>query len=148
MLEHLARSLNAVVLERKFIQNEIARDAEGKPIKVENEKGNGSSLLVALEPSLLGDGKEHFQDSDYHTRENHKDEEKDLKEFFEKQPKADKNKGVFTRCELTIQRVETHLLDPSPISTSSKQKESGKTAGKSKQANGGGNGESHRRCRK
>ena len=27
--------------------------------------------------------------------------------------------GVYTRCELTIQRVETHLLDPSPLSLSS-----------------------------
>jgi len=24
--------------------------------------------------------------------------------------------GSYTRCELTIQRVETHLLDPSPLS--------------------------------
>jgi GTPase len=134
VLEYLARSLNSVVLERKMIQNELVRDDEGKPVKVESANGNGSSALAVLEPSLLGDGKEHFQDDHYHTRENHKDEEKTKKEFFENQPKLDKKKGVITRCELTIQRVETHLLDPSPISASSKQMDSGKATGNSKQS--------------
>ena len=33
VLECLARSLNAVVLERKMIQNEVVRTSDGVPIK-------------------------------------------------------------------------------------------------------------------
>lgn len=43
-----------------------------------------------------------------------------------KKPKAKlcTEEGSYTRCELTIQRVETHLLDPSPLSLSSLSRES------------------------
>lgn len=120
VLEYLARSLNAVVLERKMIQNEVVRNANGVPLKVISENGNGDAALEVLEPSLLGDGKEQFNDDNpynTHHQHHHEDDEDDLtNDGDEAQPELDKTPGMITRCELTIQRVETHLLDPSPIS--------------------------------
>jgi hypothetical protein len=119
VLEYLARSLNAVVLERKMIQNEVVRDSDGVPIKVECDKTNGSAMVEVLEPSLLGDGNEQFmEDNPYNNHHYHqvRDVEKIGHNSHDSQPDLDKNPGVITRCELSIQRVETHLLDPSPIS--------------------------------
>lgn len=119
VLEFLARSLNAVVLERKMIQNEVVRSSDdGAPVKAPE-----GQAIEALEPSLLGDGREihtaySHHDEDGQRLENEK-RENELAELFTNQPTLDKNPGTFTRCELTIQRVETHLLDPTPLSVAS-----------------------------
>lgn len=101
VLECIARSLNAVVIERKMIQNEVILDNADNPIV------SGEDSIWAIEPCLLGDGKDHFDgDYEYHGEE----------KANEKTAPLNKQKGIFTRAELTIQRVETHLLDPSPVS--------------------------------
>jgi GTPase len=105
VLELLARSLNAVVLERKMIQNEITKDEAGTAIKGDEE------AITVTEPSLLGDGKEQFNE-DYEPHH----EEKSIDDVrLHEQLNKD---GAYTRGEIMIQRVETHLLDPSPISLS------------------------------
>jgi hypothetical protein len=132
VLECLARSLNAVVLERKMIQKEVVRTSDGAPIKNNGSEGkqqqeNGNhidGIITVLEPSLLGDGREHYNVDHHHFDRkdvnNHHDFEeeksKQQEESPEEEQQLDKSPGVPTRCELTIQRVETHLLDPSPIS--------------------------------
>lgn len=94
ILECLARSLNAVVLERKIIQNEVVVDEEtGDPVK-SNEKP-----VVAYEEPILGDAN---------------GKKKPIQNEGDVQLLR-KDGGVYTRAELKIQRVETHLLDPSPI---------------------------------
>lgn len=100
IVECIARSLNAFVSERRIIQNEVTLDEEGNPVKF----GSQSAPVIGFEPSILGDAH-------------------GLKELVELDGKFDnmhivKNNvaGVYTRAELTIQRVETHLLDPSPLS--------------------------------
>jgi GTPase len=115
VLELLARSLNAVVLERKMIQNEITKDEAGTAIK-----GDEEAIIVA-EPSLLGDGKEHFN-ADY---EPHHEEKSTDEVRLQEQLNKD---GAYTRGEIMIQRVETHLLDPSPISLSEVAGEEGNQA--------------------
>jgi Elongation factor Tu GTP binding domain len=117
VLEYLARSLNAVVLERKMIQNEVVRNADGVPMKVVSENGNGDAVLEVLEPSLLGDGQEQYmEDNPYNNHTHQEVVTADFNNGHEPQPELNKEPGVITRCELSIQRVETHLLDPSPIS--------------------------------
>ena len=106
VLECIARSLNAVVIERKIIQKEICANSEGKAIKTADIEP-----VSFIETSLLGDGSEYFTDDFGHHRE-----EKLNDEPVCKGEQANKESGVYTRAELTIQRVETHLLDPSPLS--------------------------------
>lgn len=114
LLEHLARSLNAVVLERKMIQNEVSPSADGISVKRMNE----TDAVEVLEDSLLGDGTDQFFDD----RQFKEHKEDDSQEHKDKQPSLSKARGVFTRCELTIHRVETHLLDPSPVSNDQDRK--------------------------
>lgn len=105
ILECIARSLNAAVVERKMIQREIVLDGNGDPVKSTGEP------FSVIEPSLLGDGKEHFVDDFEHHREEKSTDERTVNEVH-----LNKEKGTFTRAELTIQRIETHLLDPSLVS--------------------------------
>lgn len=95
MIECIARSLNAVVLERKMIQGEVVTDIEGSHVKTHCQP------VIVEEPPTLGDSL-------------------GLKSEFAQEKKDDsrlrKEEGVFTRAEITLQRIETHLLDPSPIS--------------------------------
>jgi len=115
VLELLARSLNAVVLERKMIQNEILEDEAGTAVKGDEE------AITVTEPSLLGDGKEQFdEDFEPHHEEKSTDE-------VRSQEQLNKD-GAYTRGEISIQRVETHLLDPSPISLSEVAGEEGNQA--------------------
>jgi GTPase len=98
ILECIARTLNAVVLERKMIQNEVVIDVE------ENRVLSHEEPIVVIEPSLLGDSMG-VTISDVARLENEADDAIRLR------------KGeAFTRAELRIQRIETHLLDPSPRS--------------------------------
>jgi GTPase len=92
IIEYLARSLNAVVVERKMIQNEILFDASlGEPVRSNVEP------IYAEEPSLLGDAMGIVQ------------------ETKEDGQMLNKEDGIYTRGEIIIQRIETHLLDPSPV---------------------------------
>jgi len=111
-LEYLARSLNSIIVERKMIQNEVIDTVDGAVVK----KGNGDREdVVVIEDSLLGNGRDQLY-SDYHNQEGSRsnkengDDDNDLNDTC-----LNKTRGVYTRCELTIHRVETHLLDPSPI---------------------------------
>lgn len=109
VLECIARSLNAVVVERIMIQNEVEQPkgdddstmivkAQGNPIKVEEPPALGD---------ILGNGRNHNK-KNIHNNENKEDDTVRLR----------KEPDCFTRAEITIQRIETHLLDPSPISLS------------------------------
>jgi len=116
-LEAIARSLNSVVLERRMIQNEIVMGEDGE-LKLVGDK---AAIVVVDEPPVLGqDGNAIFADG----TEDEKEEKSSACEdsLDEKKPGANTKlstaEGVYTRCELTIQRVETHLLDPSPLSLS------------------------------
>jgi GTPase len=118
VLEVLARSLNAVVLERKMIQNEVLMCSEdGIPVK-QQDRGEGDPVVVVMEPSLLGDGRDQFYEDHHHDHEPMGEEK--ITNISDPvtmgQSELNKTNGTYTRCELTIQRVETHLLDPSPIS--------------------------------
>mmetsp|Transcript_12301 Transcript_12301/g.18864 ORF Transcript_12301/g.18864 Transcript_12301/m.18864 type:complete len:709 (-) Transcript_12301:1353-3479(-) len=113
VLESIARSLNAVVLERKMIQNEVELGDDGKLKLVENV----NDVLVVEEPPVLGSGTNGFNCEDEKEEKScGDDEEASKKKPLRKLSAADE---AYTRCELTIQRVETHLLDPSPLSLSS-----------------------------
>jgi len=92
LIEGIGRSLNAVVLERKIIQNEVVNDDKGNPIK-----SNEDPLVIYEDSTLGGAFGEHKQATP---------EQKDDIHLLRKE------EGVYTRAELTIQRVETHLLDP------------------------------------
>ena len=120
-LEYLARSLNAVVVERKMIQNEVVTDENEKPVKC-----SGQEAVIVQEAPLLHNGKEHFVVKDDNTVEKE-----------EKNPDDVRLRGsnVYTRCELTIQRVETHLLDPSPMSVAALAKAEDSEAKKSSPSN-------------
>ena len=124
VLELLARSLNAVVLERKMIQNEVMKNKSGEHVKSDEEP------LYVLEPSLLGDGRDELNDN----QEQYRREEKSTEDALRGSNQLNKE-GAFTRAELTIQRIETHLLDPSPVSLAElagEQDLDSKNGGKSK----------------
>jgi elongation factor 1-alpha len=109
VLECIARSLNAVVLSRKMIQGEITMNDDGNAVRAAAED---NTVSIIDEPPLLGDGRDHLMYSDNcNTEQQHHDEDEEKTEI-----RVFAKPGVFTRCEIMIQRVETHLLDPSPIS--------------------------------
>jgi GTPase len=98
ILECIARTLNAVVLERKMIQNEVVIDVEEQRVL------SGEEPIVVIEPSILGDSMG-LTISEIARLENEADDAIRLRKG-----------SAFTRAELRIQRIETHLLDPSPRS--------------------------------
>ena len=120
VLEHLARTLNAVVVERMMIQNEI-HIVDDVPQKMND--ANEAAVIRVEEPSLLGDGRDELHrdhhgvavvdDANLHNEEKSTEAADDERIIKNQQQLVD---GAYTRCELTIQRVETHLLDPSPAS--------------------------------
>jgi len=118
-VEYIARSLNAVVLERRMIQGEVYRNEEGVAVLFVDK----SNVVSIEEPSLFGDGREKHFDFDYRNNNNsvvndkdddHPEEKKSTSPVDEE--KIRKGNQIFTRGKLTIQRIETHLLDPSPFS--------------------------------
>ncbi|KAL7550018.1 hypothetical protein ACHAWF_013268 [Thalassiosira exigua] len=135
ILEGIARSLNAVVLGRRMIQGEVAEDEDGRVRLADREEEDGNAVVVVDEPPVLGkavvntsfDGEdEKFGDEGEGVEASeHKDDgggdDDDDSVAREKGggAKLCTEEGSYTRCELTIQRVETHLLDPSPLSLSS-----------------------------
>ena len=126
VLEYLARSLNAVVVERKMIQNEIMYSTiDGDAVRTRGDDNETTDVVVVKEDSLLGDGKDQlYDDHHHHNHESHyemkndDDDEEESTDLNENKSTLDKTQGVYTRCELTVHRVETHLLDPSPIQNS------------------------------
>lgn len=110
VLESIARSLNAVVLERKMIQNEIIMGEDGN-LKLVDDISN---VIIVEEPPVLGKGSDGFNGEDEKEEKSCIDDEE-----VSKKKTLSAADGVYTRCELTIQRIETHLLDPSPLSLSS-----------------------------
>jgi GTPase len=83
-----------------MIQGEVVISKDGEPQAANKEPE------IIYETPLLGN----FPCVDENGDE--ANEEKNPDDFRLAKP------GVFTRCELTIHRVETHLLDPSPLSLS------------------------------
>jgi len=130
ILESIARSLNSVVLERKMIQNEIVvagQDKDHKDVlRVTEDRGE---VIVVEEPPVLGyhsQGRTSGYAGEGRTADEDAKEEKLGSEHGDGDETEKKSKtkfcteeGSYTRCELLIQRVETHLLDPSPLSLSS-----------------------------
>lgn len=119
ILECIARSLNAVVTERKMIQNEIVDDEDGNPITVDGQKP-----VITIEPSSWGDAAAtaaaRHQPPLTIVEKEEKDGEIESKSDAALQQnrlrKGGCTSGAYTRAEIFIHRVETHLLDPSPIS--------------------------------
>ena len=118
VLESIARSLNSVVIERKMIQNEIVMGEDGEARLVEDL----GKVLVVEEPPVLGVRNVDFgHDTSNEDEKEEKTSSGDDGNAIEGKKSSGKlstAEGAFTRCELTIQRVETHLLDPSPLSLS------------------------------
>lgn len=158
ILESIARSLNAVVLERRMIQNEImerTEEKDGEHVDVLTLTENRDEVIVVEEPPVLDnnvrvgyDRVEKMDDEDEEKKlgseaGDDEDGEKKLgseagndespveEPVEEKKPemKLCTEEGSYTRCELTIQRVETHLLDPSPLSLSSLSRSSSRGEG-------------------
>ena len=107
-IQSIARSLNAVVIGRKMIQNEV-HEGEGRLRLADNPP------LVIDEPSVLGVGGANLDGAT--VNEDSKEEKtediinnSDIGVKKGKAPKLCTEEGSFTRCELTIQRIETHLL--------------------------------------
>lgn len=133
ILESIARSLNSIVLERQMIQGEIVEGDENNgdvngdahdnaenllSLKLSDDRSN---VIVVDEPSVFGRGTSSCL-ADYdrpNMNEDEKEEAYSISNDKGKKIKLCTEEGSYTRCELTIQRVETHLLDPSPLSLSS-----------------------------
>mmetsp|Transcript_2142 Transcript_2142/g.2953 ORF Transcript_2142/g.2953 Transcript_2142/m.2953 type:complete len:645 (-) Transcript_2142:97-2031(-) len=116
VLEFIARSLNAVVVERKIIQNEIKKDDKGDHVLIHDQKP-----IVVFEPSFFHDATQHLQQQQQQQHQDQDQHQKESKEADDIRLSTQNittttQHGIFTRCELSIRRVETHLLDPSPLS--------------------------------
>eukprot|EP00568_Trieres_chinensis_P002659 CAMPEP_0183304390 /NCGR_PEP_ID=MMETSP0160_2-20130417/9489_1 /TAXON_ID=2839 ORGANISM="Odontella Sinensis, Strain Grunow 1884" /NCGR_SAMPLE_ID=MMETSP0160_2 /ASSEMBLY_ACC=CAM_ASM_000250 /LENGTH=737 /DNA_ID=CAMNT_0025467431 /DNA_START=67 /DNA_END=2280 /DNA_ORIENTATION=- len=117
LVECIARSLNAVVLERLMIQREVKIGKDGKAKLCPDRK----AILVASEPPVLGAKGGRTTVVELDEGEDGEDcKEEKMSEDTASRPKKDRSLDTtdmaLTRCELTIQRVETHLIDASPLS--------------------------------
>eukprot|EP00547_Thalassionema_nitzschioides_P001143 CAMPEP_0194211860 /NCGR_PEP_ID=MMETSP0156-20130528/11274_1 /TAXON_ID=33649 /ORGANISM="Thalassionema nitzschioides, Strain L26-B" /LENGTH=672 /DNA_ID=CAMNT_0038939543 /DNA_START=20 /DNA_END=2038 /DNA_ORIENTATION=+ len=110
VLEAIARSLNAIVVERMMIQGEVTQGEDGNPILIPNAKPAHIHEPPFFSNNEKQYGKERLKD-------NETEEKKEPDEF-----RIKATPGMFTRCKLTIQKVETHLLDSSPFSLSDMSK--------------------------
>jgi len=112
VLECIARSLNAVVVKRNMMQKEVTLGEDGE---LKDMSGDESSLVNWSEPSVFG---HHYASCNTYGNDQSNDDDKE-----EKSDSVDGDTAVrirkdskdFTRCELVLQRVETHLLDPTPV---------------------------------
>ena len=107
ILECIARSLNSVVMERVMIQNEVVDDVDGNPVPVTNSKP-----IIVQEPPTWSVSGSPGQVQDH---ENPNVNEKQTLQLLRKGQELN-GQGVYTRAQIVIHRIETHLLDPSPIS--------------------------------
>lgn len=142
ILECIARSLNAVVVEKLMIQGEVVEVNEGDKDSKENGSGIRSvirstreeDLVVVREPSIFF-GTNPFEIISSHTIDEDSKEEKSGDGGNDEQSvpvrgnrplvKDGNGRYRFTRCELMIQRVETHLIDSAPLSLSEIIRQSG-----------------------
>jgi len=131
MLECIARSLNSIVLTRKMIQNEInhtTNNTKNNTNAVANKNGE-LVMYEVYEPTLFPPHNNINIDNTVVETEDEKEEKCndndtnnnsstsiDGNSTCKQQRELNKENGAYTRCELVIQRVETHLLDPSPVS--------------------------------
>jgi hypothetical protein len=91
VLECLARSLNAIVVEVRYIQNEVTNNAESEPVKV----ADGTPVVVTDSSFWkMGDGRSQSSSTS---------------------SLLCTEAGAYTRAEVVVRRVETHLLDATPI---------------------------------
>ena len=97
-----------------MIQGEVKKDSNGKAVKLD---GTPMEFVV---PSMFGNGKDQPQNDFDDEYEEKVEPESNLPNEF------NMDVGVYTRAEMTLQRIETHLLDPSPISLSNIAKEDAK----------------------
>ena len=103
VIETLARSLNAIVLDKVYYQNE---QQQGKNrVAISSVTGKSCAADDELNLSVL----------DNERVEDKKEDKSDFGQIHNGDG-LDKSTGIATRCTMTIQRVETHLLDPSPSS--------------------------------
>jgi hypothetical protein len=108
ILECIARTLNAVVVERKMIQNEIVISDDGEPRKCGDDDDEVKPLIV-VEPSVWG-----VQDANHDDEPSKEEKEPEIENDAIRLVKSGPHN--YTRAEVQIHRVETHLLDPSPLS--------------------------------
>jgi len=116
ILECIARSLNAVVISRTMIQNEVTAEEDSNDNISVGEIGN--MKIVKAPKSTVIVGKEDPVFVKRMEADEEHDEAKEEKSETEEQTRTtllSKKKGAFTRCELVVQRVETHLIDSTPI---------------------------------
>ena len=118
ILECIARSLNSVVMERTMIQNEVVDDVDGNPVVVTD-----SEPVIVQEPPTWSVSGSPGQIQDQGS--NSSGEEQLLSDAKHSSQQQDQllrkgqeqnGQGVYTRAQIVIHRIETHLLDPSPIS--------------------------------
>lgn len=104
VLECIARSLNTVVVKRIMRHKEVAIVDGGEVKKIGEDEND---VVTWNEPSVFGHHytkigtlgiDQCFTDDD---KEEKSEDPRDSEDFI--------------RCELTLQRIETHLLDPTPI---------------------------------
>jgi GTPase len=124
-LELLARSLNAIVIEKTFYQGEVVTQQCLEGQQQSNMKHNGHPVVIqetittnaSLTLSMLNidvNGSSSDKEEKYDSCLNENVKSPCVSTFT----KINTNKGIPTRCKMTLQRIETHLLDPTPKSLS------------------------------
>jgi elongation factor 1-alpha len=115
ILECIARSLNAFVSGRTMIQNEVIDDQDGEPVLVDRR---GSVPVVVTEPAVWGNEADRAaaaaSSPSFTSSAEKEHKEGEIENVHGTLLRKDD--GVYTRAEVHIHRVETHLLDASPIS--------------------------------
>jgi hypothetical protein len=113
ILECIARSLNAVVVERRMIQNEIVVTEDGEPRKCDGDV----KPLIVVEPSVWGAAQQKKLQQQQAAHDGEPSKEEKEPEIENDELRLQKvGPHNYTRAEVQIHRVETHLLDPSPLS--------------------------------
>lgn len=122
VLECIGRSLNAIVIERKIIQNDVVlnddririnsmeEDTEGTN---ESNNENFGPVSIIIEEPIFGKLRSNVNQLHEDEKEEKTEEVSTATAIAPTSPRIQKQ--LFTRCELMLQRIETHLLDPSPI---------------------------------
>ena len=118
ILECIARSLNSVVMERTMIQNEVVDDVDGNPVVVTDSEPvivqEPPTWSVSGSPGQIQDQGSHSSGEEQllsDTKHSSQQQDQLLRKGQEQN-----GQGVYTRAQIVIHRIETHLLDPSPIS--------------------------------
>jgi elongation factor 1-alpha len=109
ILECIARSLNSIVVKRTMVQNEIVKQMQ--------ESGDEVYTNVKIQETIVWVDEAPIFKFDIKTAHGF-EEKKENAEGDRLSKDSDGNEGIsfMTRCEVTIQRIETHMLDASPVS--------------------------------